>query len=149
MELVRDLLPENLWKTMVRKLGREEALRLMWRTVAGPRLAAQTGLRQLRGTTLVVSVPDSQWTRSLQPLEKMILDAVNRFPDSWRATSIEFVVEPRQMVAAASPKPVLIATTAERQIDDSAARKIGDERVREAFIESQQKYFARQEGSRK
>ena len=149
MELVRDVLPENLWKTMVRKLGREEALRLLWRTVAGPKLAAQTALRQLRGTTVVVSVPDSQWTRSLQPLEKMILDAVNRFPDSWRATSIEFVVEPRQMVAASRPKPELIATTAERQTDDSAARKIGDERVREAFIESQQKYFARQEGSRK
>ena len=149
MELVRDLLPENLWKTMVRKLGREEALRLVWTTVAGPKLAAQTSLRQLRGTTLVVSVPDSQWTRSLQPLEKMILDAVNRFPDSWRATSIEFVVEPRQMIAASGPKPKLIATAAERQTECSDARNIGDERVREAFIESHQKYFARQEGSSK
>lgn len=149
MKPLRDALPENLWKTMVRTLGREEALRLMWRTVVGPKLAAQTALRQLRGTTVVVSVPDSQWTRWLQPLEKMILDAVNRFPDSWRATAIEFVVEPRQLVAASSPKPELIVTTAERQTDDSAARKIGDERVREAFIESQQKYFARQEGSRK
>jgi hypothetical protein len=91
MESIRDVLPVNLWKTMVRKLGREEALRLVWTTVVGPKLAAQTELRQIRGTTLSVSVPDAEWTRSLEPLEKMILDSVNRFPDTWRATSIEFV----------------------------------------------------------
>ena len=145
MELVRELLPENLWKAMVRQLGREEVLRLLWPALVGPRLASQTRLRQLRGATLLVSVPDPQWTRSLQPLEKMILDAVNRFPGSWRATAIEFVTEPRQFAAAPSPAARRIRHRAGSPSENLAAGQIGDERLREAFNESEQKYFARQE----
>jgi len=145
MELVRELLPENLWKAMVRQLGREEVLRLLWPALVGSRLASQTRLRQLRGATLLVSVPDPQWTRSLQPLEKMILDAVNRFPGSWRATAIEFVTEPRQFAAAPSPASPRIAHRAGSHSENLAAGQIGDERLREAFNESEQKYFARQE----
>ena len=145
MELVRELLPENLWKAMVRQLGREEVLRLLWPALVGSRLASQTRLRQLRGATLLVSVPDPQWTRSLQPLEKMILDAVNRFPGSWRATAIEFVTEPRQFVAAPSPAGPRIVPRAGSPSENLAAGQISDERLREAFNESEQKYFARQE----
>jgi hypothetical protein len=99
MDRIRDVLPDNLWRTMLRKLGREEALRLVWTTVVGPRLAGQIKLLRLRGTTLVISVPDAEWTRSLQPLEKMIVDAVNRFPDTWRAEAVELVADTRPQSA--------------------------------------------------
>ncbi|MBI3934537.1 MAG: DUF721 domain-containing protein [Acidobacteria bacterium] len=149
MEQVRELLPENLWKAMIRKLGRGEALRLLWPAVAGQKLASQTRLHQLRGTTLVVSVPDPQWTRSLQPLEKMILDAVNRFPDSWRAAAVEFVVEPRGTDSPASPVIRRVASQPGPQLKGAPKGIIGDERCREAFNQSEQKYFARQEESEK
>jgi len=89
MELVRELLPENLWKAMVRQLGREEVLRLLWPALVGSRLASQTRLRQLRGATLLVSVPDPQWTRSLQPLEKMILDAKPKTIGGLKVTGLD------------------------------------------------------------
>jgi Dna[CI] antecedent, DciA len=113
MESLRNLLPENLWRTMIKKLGREEALRLLWTTVVGSKLASQTALQRLRGTTMVVSVPDAQWTRSLQPLEKMIVDAVNRFPDSWRVSTIEFVVQPPPVTMEFSGEAGRAATRAE------------------------------------
>ena len=145
MKPIMESLPENLWKTMLKKLGREEALRLLWTTVVGPRLAFQTGLRQLRGRTVVVSVPDAQWTRSLRPLERMILDAVNRFPDSWRADSIEFVVEPRPMAAASCQS----ANGVVRNRGAFTLDRIGDEPLLESVAESEHKYFWRHGGAAK
>lgn len=136
MERIRDVLPANLWKTMVRKLGREESLRLLWSTVVGPKLAAQTSLRQLRGGTLVVSVPDAQWGRSLQPLEKMILDAVSRFPDSWRAKSIKFVTETRPVAGLPGPRPGRLAAS-NKPRENLASSKFAGQRPWEAYIKSE------------
>ena len=143
MKPIMESLPENLWKTMLKKLGREEALRLLWTTVVGPRLAFQTGLRQLRGRTVVVSVPDAQWTRSLRPLERMILDAVNRFPDSWRADSIEFVVEPRPVASASLLASGRGAPAAGWNREGFPPGRIGDEPLLESVAESEHKYFWR------
>jgi len=88
---------------------------------------------------------DRPFSGDRQAREKMILDAVNRFPGSWRATAIEFVTEPRQFAAAPSPASPRIAHRAGSHSENLAAGQIGDERLREAFNESEQKYFARQE----
>ena len=147
MRPIMESLPENLWKTMLKRLGREETLRLLWTTVVGPQLAFQTGLRHLRGRTLVVSVPDPQWSRALHPLEKMILDAVNRFPDSWRADSIEFVVEPAPIgYAVASGRGGTVAAGKRGVV---AAGRVGDETLLDSFVESEHKYFSRRAGAEK
>lgn len=93
MEPIRGLLPGKLVEAMVRSLGREEALRLLWPALVGSKLAAQTALRTIRGTTLVVAVPELPWARSLQPLEGMLLEAVNRFPRCWQASAVDYVVD--------------------------------------------------------
>jgi len=149
MDKVRELLPDNLFKAMLKKLGREEALRLLWGVLVGEQLASQTSLKSVRGTTLVVTVPDAQWTRSLQPMEKMLVDAVNRFPDSWRAKSVEFVVDSNQIAAVPRPAvrggPGRTGLRAKSESNGLAGGSIEDEQLREAFNESEHKYFSRQE----
>lgn len=149
MDKLRELLPDNLFQAMLRKLGREETLRLLWGVLVGEQLASQTGLKSVRGTTLVVTVPDAQWTRSLQPMGKMLVDAVNRFPDSWRAKSVEFVVDlnpnaavPKPAARGGSGRAGLRATS---ESNGLAGGSIGDEQLREAFSESEHKYFSRRE----
>ena len=167
MEPVRNLLPENLRQAMERKLGREETLRLLWPAAVGPQLAAQIELRQLRGSLLVVSIPDREWRGPLLSLERMILDAVNRFSGTSPITAIEFVSDPR--AAMTSPAPVTnCAGNAERRPGEASAgipmggpggipgatpgsmpSGIEDERLREAFARSAQKYFSRQDPARR
>jgi Dna[CI] antecedent, DciA len=149
MERIREVLPAKLWNTMVRKLGREESLRLLWTSVVGPNLAAQTSLRRLRGRTLVVSVPDLHWTRSLRPLEQLILDSVSRFPDSWRADSIDFVVETRPVAAipGSQPDPIAPALNAPRR--DVRAAKFAGARPWDAYVAPEQQHVVLPEESSK
>jgi Dna[CI] antecedent DciA-like protein len=152
---VRDFLPGEIWKGMQRKLGREEALRLLWPAVVGPKLAAQMQFGRMRGEVLSVSVPDTEVLRGLQPMGRMILEAVNRFRGQSPATSIEFAVASRPSGVPSIPAaPLALArppkTTARLgQIPaqtisrDIAAGAIADTGLRDLFIRSAQKYFSR------
>lgn len=150
MQSIRDSLPEALWKGIERGLGREQALRLLWPAVVGARLASNTQLKSLRGATLVVSVPDRVWKSSLESLEKMILEAVNRFWNEPICHAIEFLVDPRggaliaQRAGAQRRSP-----SRELPPVDLPVGQIGDEGLRAAFLRSAEKYFAWQEERRK
>jgi Dna[CI] antecedent DciA-like protein len=149
MESIRRALPEALVKAMCRKLGREDALRLLWPALVGEKLAAQTRPSKVRGTTLIIGVPDPEWIRSLAPLSKMILEAVNRSAaaGAWQATAVELISDPQQFPAggaarrsdAVAPvqRPPLTTRTAEAQS------------WQEVFSASERKYFARTEGAGK
>ena len=140
MQSLRELLPESLWKSMIGKLGREEALHRLWPAVVGKRLASQTQIRRIRGTTLFVAVPDLQWSRSLQPLEELILEAVNRLPGSWRAEAIEFIAEPgSDSMGDINPPATLRKPPGTADAPDSERASI-----LELFARSEKKYFARQ-----
>ena len=152
MEQVRGLLPNKLRDAMEQKLGREEALRLMWPAVVGPKLAAQIQLLHLRGNNMVVSMPDGEWRGPLQSLERMILDAVNRFSGKSTAISIEFVVglPPVPVLKVAEPPrkmnpPVSNLHHVPPDVPAPVIPVIDDERLRDAFAQSAQKYFAHQE----
>ena len=64
---------------MEKELGREESLRLLWPVIVGSKLGSNTRFQALRHRVLVIAVPDRTWKNNLEPLEKMILDAVCRF----------------------------------------------------------------------
>ncbi len=146
MEPARATLPQDLWKGIERSLGREEALRLLWSALVGPQLAGLTEVHTIRGTTLVVAVADREWQSPLHSMERMILEAVNRFAKPWQARSIDFIVEPRK-----SPS---LEMSAPRRANDALPASqiglptalIGDQGLREAFVRSAQKYFAQQQG---
>ena len=147
MQQLRELLPQNLWQTMNRKLGQEEMLRLLWPALVGPRLAAQTYLKQLRGKTLVVAIPHREWRAPLESLEPAILESLHRFLGQSSATSVELVVdeslEPRESPARVSslraPQP--LGEVLLEGIPDA----IADASLRQAFLRSAQKYFDRRE----
>jgi hypothetical protein len=143
MQQVRDLLPHDLWKTMERKLGREEALRLLWPAIVGLKLAAQIQLRQLRGRTLVVSIPDAELRKPLQTMEGMILESVNRFSPQLAATGIEYVVErgPQALPAVAGAAKTANLPTPKR--NGVPSQGIEETSLRDMFDRSRQKYFAR------
>jgi hypothetical protein len=152
MQQVRELLPHDLWKTMERKLGREEALRLLWPAVVGQKLAAQIQLRQLRGRTLIVTIPDPELRKPLETMEAMILDSVNRFSPQLSATEIEYVVEQRPQglsaVASATKTATKTATMTGSLLppkrDGLPSQGTNDKSLRDTFDRSRHKYFARQ-----
>ncbi|MBI1955260.1 MAG: DUF721 domain-containing protein, partial [Acidobacteria bacterium] len=146
MQPVRDFLPANLWEQMQAELGPEETLRLLWPLAVGARLAANTRLRAVRGKTLLVAVPDRTWKESLRPLEKLILETVNRFwkKPAWEA--IEFRESPRSFPSPpAKAPPPRVAKARHTPTEQFAVDMIADTELRKRFLESARKYFARQE----
>jgi Dna[CI] antecedent, DciA len=149
MQQLRELLPQNLWQLMNRKLGPEEMLRLLWPALVGPKLALQIHPRQLRGKTLIVAIPDGEWRAPLESLESTILESLDRFLGQSPASSVELVVEPCPFPPQAPPanpgnfcprqgmQPLRGVTL------DGAEDGIEDERLRDAFLWSAQKYFDR------
>ena len=146
MEPFREALSPDLWKRIERKLGREEALRLLWPALAGPQLAALAEMHGIRGATLILSVTDREWRSPLQSMEKMILDAVNRFRPQSPATAIEFVVHPRPVAPPAVSAGLRKQDDRSMRQQDVLAGAIGDEGLREIFVRSARKYFARRQG---
>ena len=146
MQSVRDFLPANLWEQMQAELGPEETLRLLWPVAVGPRLANNTRLQAVRGETLLVAVPDRTWKESLRPLEKLILETINRFwkKPAWEA--IEFTESPRSFPALLikTPAPRVLAFP-NRTPEPFPVDMIVDAELRERFLESARKYFARRE----
>ena len=146
MQPVRDFLPANLWEQMQAELGPEETLRLLWPVAVGARLAANTRLRAVRGKTLLVAVPDRTWKESLRPLEKLILETVNRL---WKKTSweaIEFTEFPQSFPAPAIKTPAArVREYPNRMPEPFPVDMIADAELRERFLESARKHFARQE----
>jgi hypothetical protein len=143
MQQLRELLPGNLWQQMNRRLGQEETLRLLWPALVGPRLAAQTYPRQLRGKTLVVAIPDREWLAPLGSLESTILETLHRFLGRSSATSVELVVD--QSLCLSQERAGVLRPKRDPQPlgELPASEAIEDAGLREAFLRSAQKYFDR------
>ena len=81
MESLRAPLAAGFLKRIEKELGEEVTLGLLWPQVVGSELAQNTRLKAIRRGTLIVSVPDREWLKSLgslEALDRMILDAVGR-----------------------------------------------------------------------
>ena len=144
MQPVRDFLLANLVVRIQAELGPEEALRLLWPVAVGARLAANTHLRAVRGIRLLVAVPDRTWKESLRPLEKTILEAVNRLWEKPLWEAIEFTESPTSFPAPVKALP-RVTKTRNRPAEQFAVDMITDSGLRERFLESARKYFAWQE----
>ena len=145
MESFRDLLPGEFVKRMQSELGRQETLRILWPVMVGARLGCNTRLKEVRHSTLVVSVPDRTWKKTLSSMEGMILDAVRRFSgeESWQA--IEFVEDPLLAVPRQDIRPQRPDSARSLPPVDLPVEAISDAELREMFLRSARKYFARQE----
>jgi hypothetical protein len=152
MESLRAPLAAGFLKRIERELGEEVTLGLLWPQVVGPELAQNTRLKAIRRGTLIVSVPDGEWLKSIgsiEAIDRMILDAVGRLGTGRTYDAVEFVVAPSMAVsreaAITPPKPSRdgnAAREAERALDTTM---IGDESLRARFEASARKYFAHQE----
>ena len=154
MQPLRELLPQNLWQSMNRRLGPEETLRLLWPALVGPRLASQTYLKQLRGKTLVVAMPHREWRAPLESLEQAILEAVQRFLGRSAATSptsVELVVDESLERSAPAARATFqrASTPISEVLPPEAPGAIADENLRQIFLRSAQKYFDRPENTRR
>jgi hypothetical protein len=158
MQGVGECLPDELRRKVAKLLGPEESLRRLWPTIVGSGLTRSVRLKCLRGATLIVSVPDKVWQGSLASLEGLILERANRLCGRAVARSIEFVVDvgmtteagaglPRNarqgVVSSSAPSSALTARS------DIPASLISDVALREAFVCSAAKYFARGQVSKK
>jgi len=140
VESLRSVLGAGLLQRIEKELGPESTLRLLWPHLVGAQLAAHTKLKAIRGGALIVAVPDRGWRRSLGALDRMILDAVNRWSGEHAYGAVEFVEDPQM------PRPAKIARTARRrplpELDFDTAM-ISDPELRAAFENSARKYLAR------
>lgn len=149
-------LPPGFWEKMESELGRQEALRILWPAIVGKRLAATSQLKALRGSMLIVAVPDREWRAPLESLWQMIIDSVNRFCGKRIAESIETIESAWVIERSVTKKSVgaFDATATRRTAPPdltaitAPVRSIQDGDLRAAFIESAKKYFAMQEGRR-
>ena len=142
MEAIRGLLSAELLARIERELGREATLRLMWPYLVGPQLAANTELKAVRGTTLLVAAPDRAWLGTIRSFEHMILEAVNRL-GSGRYDSMDVIEQPRISPAKEIQHPTAPSiSTAPRMSFDASA--IPDRDLRQRFSESAEKYLADQ-----
>lgn len=149
MESLKGPLAAGFLKRIEGELGEEVTLGLLWPQVVGPELARNTRLKAIRRGTLIVSVPDRGWLKSLGSLDAMILDAVGRLGTGRKYEAVEFVVEsvtaaPRE-AAHTRPRPSRAENAArdtERALDTTM---IGDESLRARFEASARKYFAPRE----
>jgi len=154
MERLRDSLTAGFLKKIENELGREATLRLLWPHIVGSPLAANTQLKSIRGSTLIVAVPDRSWQTTLRSLDSMILDAVNRWVGEGTYDVIEFPEQPRmarqrnrnrERSMNKKPEP------GNRQAGEFCASAvkletgmIADESLRKSFLESAKKYFGTQ-----
>ena len=147
MQAVRDFLPERLRRNMEKALGKQETLRLMWPNIVGGRLASSVQLTQVRGGTLIVSVPDRVWQGSLQELEHLILDAVNRSGHNIHCNAVRFTVAAPSAAMAAGENQAAATPHARAgagSIPTLPEPATGDSSTREIFARSAAKYFARE-----
>ena len=152
MESLKGPLAAGFLKRIEKELGEEVTLGLLWPQVVGPELARNTRLKSLRRGTLIVSVPDREWLKSigsLDAIDRMILEAVSRLGTGRTYDAVEFVVEPVPVARreSAITRPRLsraenAARDAGRAVDTSM---IGDESLRVRFEASARKYFAPRE----
>ena len=130
---------------MEKELGREESLRLLWPVIVGSKLGSNTRFQALRHRVLVIAVPDRTWKNNLEPLEKMILDAVCRFCGEEAARMVEFVEDRRLENARPVPRAKRLQPAEVTVSLDFPLEAIRDPELRESFARSARKYLGRQE----
>jgi hypothetical protein len=146
MQRLRESISPELIKRFEKELGRETTLRLIWPGIVGSHLAENARLNALRGTKLVVSVPDRTWSASVRSFETLILEAVNRLAGANSFDAVEIIIDR----AGFPPHPV----PAESKLEDGDtaqidAGKISNEALRTVFLNSASKYLARHETERR
>jgi hypothetical protein len=149
MESLRAPLAAGFLKRIEKELGEEVTLGLLWPQVVGSELAQNTRLKAIRRGTLIVSVPDREWLKSLGSLDAMILEAVGRLGTGRTYDAVEFVVAPLpaapREAANTRPRPSRVGNAARETEQALDTTMIGDESLRARFEASAKKYFAHQE----
>jgi hypothetical protein len=70
-----------------------DLLRQLWPLLAGEALGAATTITAIRGTTVVLNVPDRVWRRQLVQMKGQLLRKMNEPWGSRRITEIAFTYE--------------------------------------------------------
>lgn len=70
-----------------------ELLQKMWPNLVGERLAAATSVTALRGSTVVINVPDLNWRKQLFRMKKPLLGKIAELWGNSRVTDIAFTYE--------------------------------------------------------
>ena len=142
MQAIHSELFTEIIEKMQRELGREATLRLIWPAIVGRQLAINTRLKEARGTTLVVAVPDRTWRSSMGGFENMILSAVNRLSKRPAWDAVEFV-EDMTGFSYAKKSPKRAKALKKSGLEEYAAESIENEELRKVFVNSARKYFSR------
>jgi predicted nucleic acid-binding Zn ribbon protein len=59
-------------------------LRALWPKLVGPSLARATSVAQIRGSRIIIRVPDQTWTPQLESIRGQLLQKVNEpWPNRW------------------------------------------------------------------
>ena len=152
MESLRAPLTTGFLKRIEKELGEEVTLRLLWPQVVGAELGRNTRLKEIRRGTLIVSVPDREWLKSLgslETLDRLILGAVGRLGTGRSYAAVEFVVTPEMAVsneaADTRPKPAQVQQETRELAQAVDTTMIRDESLRARFEASAEKYFAPKE----
>ena len=152
MESLRVPLAAGFLKRIERELGEEVTLGLLWPQAVGPELARNTRLKAIRRGTLIVSVPDREWLKSLgslEALDRMILEGVGRLGIARTYDAVEFVVAPSMAApreAAKTPRRPSHGENPDRETEQALnTTMIGDESLSARFEASARTYFARPE----
>jgi hypothetical protein len=145
MDSLRGLLASSLLKRIDRELGRETTLKLLWSSIVGDQLAANTQLKHIRGGTLIIAAPDGSWLNSLNSMSHMILHAVNRLGLGQPYDDIQLTADPGLFPQHARPEKRAADASRNSMSRPFDAGMITDERMRSAFLKSAEKYLAHQE----
>jgi len=150
MQQLRGSLPPGFFTRLEKELGRETTLRLLWPAIVGAGFAANSQLKAIKGSKLIVALPDRSWLGSLGEIDSMILKSVNRIAGSGEYRAVEFVVDaasfPQRAGKAERIGAMQVTAPVMAGID---ASPIGDGALRDMFSNSARKYFARQQARQK
>ncbi|NMO21825.1 DUF721 domain-containing protein [Pyxidicoccus fallax] len=86
---LESLLPRVLAR-LAEESGRGQALAPVWAAVVGPHLARHTTPFALQGTTLVVTVSEEQWARSLEAEAASLCERLNERLGPGSVTTLTF-----------------------------------------------------------
>ncbi|MDM7923750.1 MAG: DUF721 domain-containing protein [Pyrinomonadaceae bacterium] len=113
---------------------REAVIFAAWKRAAGRQLSGHTRAKLLTGETLTVAVGDRTWKRQLESLSGELVYKINASLRGSYVTYIEFVIDPTAIKERASGAALAAAPDARDATVETAASAIGDESLREKFL---------------
>lgn len=147
MERVFGTIPGVLSGLGVNDNATEALVFVAWRQAAGEMLSTRTSPVEFFENRLVVAVEDRTWQRHLEDLAPQMLVGLNRILGQGTVKFIEFRIAPSKLAdAKANRSRVVKIEEARRSISPSlvnAANKIGDDSLRESFLNAAAAYLAK------